>query len=198
VDDVTTLRSNPFPPPTTGNASIAVRLRLAAGAEQPPLRVALEGSGSESSAYRFAPVGAAAGGRPLGTAWTRFVLQVNDVPASTGESLRVRFDMLGPGQVDIDQVEIFDIVIDEARREQIGRMLERIDRQLAAGSVADVAGELAAYWPRFLLEGVSDETVEAAERRQLKQAEAQARRRERAAQAAPSESLFDRFKGWWR
>jgi len=104
VGDLATVRSNPFQPPKTGRLSVAVWLRLPPSVPQPPLRIAVEGVESGEQYYRFAPVGAAAGGRPLQEGWSRFVLQVTDLPSDPNESLRLRFDMLGPGVVEIDEM----------------------------------------------------------------------------------------------
>jgi hypothetical protein len=124
-----TLRSNPFPAPKTGRISVAAWLRLRPGEPQPPLRIAIEGLEEGREYYRFAAVGGLAGGRPLTGEWSQFVLQIDDLDAGTVESLRVRFDLLGPGSVQLDDVRVFDLAFDEDQRNQIAQTLARIDHR---------------------------------------------------------------------
>jgi len=199
VGDLATVRSNPFPPPATGRASVAVWLRLPEGAPQPPLRVAVEGLAEGVEYYRFAPVGSAPGGRPLATEWTRFVLQVSDLPTDPNESLRLRFDMLGPGVVEIDELRVFDLVLADSQRDEIETLLDQMEHDLATGATASLLVAVDGYWPRFLQAAVSDEQVAAAGRRDaVRQA---AREAEAAAEQKTAEQpagFFDRVQSWWR
>lgn len=150
VHGLSTLRSNPFPPPATGRISVAMWLRLAAGDQQPPLRIAVEGLEDDREYYRFAPVGGLAGGKPLGPAWTQFVLQIDDLPPRGLESLRVRLDLLGPGAVQVDGIRVFDLAFDERQRVQLTRMLADVEQRLAADDVGRCVLALDSYWPKFL------------------------------------------------
>lgn len=150
VHGLSTVRSNPFPPPATGRISVAVWLRIAAGDQQPPLRIAVEGLQNDREYYRFAPVGGLAGGKPLGPAWSQFVLQIDDLPSQGLESLRVRLDLLGPGAVQVDDVRVFDLAFDEPQRVQLTRMLSLVEQRLAADDVGSCLLALDSYWPRFL------------------------------------------------
>jgi hypothetical protein len=145
-----TLRSNPFPAPAAGRLSIAARLRIRDGDPQPPLRMALEGVQDDREYYRYAAVGGLAGGRPLTAEWSLFVLQVDDLPAAGLESLRVRFDLLGPGGVEIDEVRVFDLAFDESQRVQLSRIVSRAEQCLAAGDLGGCILELDGHWPRYL------------------------------------------------
>jgi len=147
---LSTLRSNPFPPPATGRISVAMWLRLEAGDPQPPLRIALEGVEHDREFYRFASVGGLAGGKPLGPDWSQFVLQIDDLPSAGLESLRVRLDLLGPGAVQIDDVAVFDLAFDEAQRAQLSRMIATLEQRFAADDLGSCAIALDSYWPRFL------------------------------------------------
>ena len=138
VGSLATVRSNPFQPPETGRLSVAVWLRLPPSVPQPPLRIAVEGVDSGEQYYRFAPVGAAAGGRPLQEGWNRFVLQVTDLPSDPNESLRLRFDMLGPGVVEIDELEVYDLVFNQEQQNELHGVLNEMESELADGSTARV------------------------------------------------------------
>ena len=145
-----TLRSNPFPRPASGRISVAAWLRIPPGAAQPPLRMALEGVQDTGEFYRFATVGGAESRRPLGGDWAQYVLQIDDLPERGLASLRVRFDLLGEGLVEIDEVRIFDLAFSEPQRVQLTRLLDAIDARLGAGDVAGSTLDLAGYWPRYL------------------------------------------------
>jgi len=198
VNGLSTVRSNPFPPPATGRVSVAVWLRIAEGDPQPPLRLALEGMQEGSEYYRFAPVGGLAGGKPLTPGWSQFVLQVDDLPAHGLESLRVRFDLLGPGTVEIDGVRVFDLAFDESQRVQLSRRLTVMEQRLMASDLGSCLVELDTYWPRFLTEFVTDDAVAA----MAVVRDDSLRGMQSPVQPPPpaerSGSMFDRVRRWWQ
>jgi len=196
ANGLSTMRSNPFPPPVTGRVSVAVWLRIPEGDPQPPLRLALEGVQDGREYYRFAPVGGLAGGKPLTSGWSQFVLQVDDLPAHGLESLRVRFDLLGPGSVEIDGVRVFDLAFDESQRVQLSRRLSVMEQRLAADDMGSCLVELDTYWPRFLAAFVSDDAVAALQEDGGRAATGPAQ-----SPATPVErsgSMFDRVRRWWQ
>jgi hypothetical protein len=196
INGLSTMRSNPFPPPSTGRVSVAVWLRIPEGDPQPPLRLALEGMQDGREYYRFAPVGGLAGGKPLTSGWSQFVLQVDDLPAHGLESLRVRFDLLGPGSVEIDGVRVFDLAFDESQRVQLSRRLSVMEQRLAEGDLGSCLIELDTYWPRFLAAFVSDEAVAALREDSLRPPGGPAQ-----PPVSPTErsgSMFDRVRRWWQ
>lgn len=157
-----TLRSNPFPPPATGRVSVALWMRVDGSAGPPPLRIAVEGVYGGREYYRFAPVGVGPGAKPLSGTWSHYVLQVDDLPGSGMETLRVRLDLLAGGSVQIDDVRVFDLAFDEAQRVQLSRALGAAEARLAAGDVGGCIEELETHWPRFLATFVSDEAADRA------------------------------------
>ena len=196
INGLSTMRSNPFPPPSTGRVSVAVWLRIPEGDTQPPLRLALEGVQDGREYYRFAPVGGLAGGKPLTSGWSQFVLQVDDLPAHGLESLRVRFDLLGPGSVEIDGVRVFDLAFDESQRVQLSRRLSVMEQRLAAGDLGSCLIELDTYWPHFLAAFVSDDAVAALREDSLRAPGGAAQ-----PPVSPTErsgSMFDRVRRWWQ
>ena len=196
VGELATVRSNPFQPPHTGRLSVAVWLRLPPSGPQPPFRIAVEGVENGEQYYRFAPVGSAAGGRPLHEGWNRFVLQVTDLPSDPNESLRLRFDMLGPGVVEIDEVEVYDLIFNQSQQNELHALLDEMESELAAGSTARVLSRLEGYWPRFLQATVSDEQAERGCKRVARRAERRVKAEDEAVEE--DEGFFDRVRGWWR
>lgn len=163
LNGLATMRSNPFPPPTTGRISVAAWLRVAAGEPQPPLRLAVEGVDRQGEYYRFAPMGGLPGGRPLGETWTQYVLQIDDLPQEGLESLRVRFDLMGPGRVAIDDIRVYGLALNEAERTQLAELITQAESRLATGDVGGCGLLLDSFWPQFLLAHVAGGGANASE-----------------------------------
>jgi len=188
---LSTLRSNPFPPPATGRISVAAWLRIAAGDPQPPLRIAIEAVEAGREYYRFASVGGLAGGRPLSSEWSLFVLQVDDLPTHAIESLRVRFDLLGPGGVQIDDVRVCDLAFDAAQRGRLAGRIAALSHRFGQGDVGAALVGLEGHWPEFLETFVDDaKLAEVARRAPEPQQPEQP--------AAARQGMMDRLRGWWQ
>jgi hypothetical protein len=188
---LSTLRSNPFPPPTTGRISVAAWLRIAPGDPQPPLRIAIEAVEAGREYYRFAAVGGLAGGRALTPEWSLFVLQVDDLPSAAIESLRVRFDLLGPGGVHIDDVRVFDLAFDAAQRGRLAKRIAALSHRFSQGDVGAALAGLDGHWPEFLETFVTDEKLAAVARRAPEPASP-------TPPAEPRQGMVDRLRGWWQ
>ena len=123
-----------------------------------------------------------------------FVLQVDDLPVATLESMRVRFDLLGPGRAEIDDVRVFDLAFDESQRVQLTRAISLLDRDWKEGLFAACIAGLEGYWPSFLESFVTDAAVAAAAEQAMRAAMPPA--------AKPVErqagGMFDRVKSWWQ
>jgi hypothetical protein len=195
ANGLATLRSNPFARPVSGRLSIAAWLRIREGDPQPPLRIALEGVQGDREYYRFAAVGGLTGGRPLTAEWSQFVLQIDDLPEAGLESLRVRFDLLGPGTVEVDGVRLFDLAFDESQRVQMSRMIAGLEQRLAADDVGGCLVELDGHWSRYLEAFVPEAEVPATE-----SAGATGAGGDAAAdgQPEPRASMFERMRRWWQ
>jgi hypothetical protein len=190
---LSTLRSNPFPPPAAGRISVAAWLRIEPGDPQPPLRMAVEGIEGSREYYRFAAVGGLAGGRPLAAEWSLFVLQIDDLPAAEIDSLRVRFDLLGPGGVQIDDVRIFDLAFDASQRGRLAQQIAGLSHRFNQGDVGAALVGLEGHWPMFLETFVSDAAVAAV----LPQPPAPSPT-DPAPPAAPRQGMTDRLRSWWQ
>jgi len=157
-----TLRSNPFPAPSTGRISIALWLRIDAEQPEPQLRIALEGVQDDREYYRFAALGQGPASRPLTPQWSQYVLQVDDLPTRGLESLRVRIDLLAGGAIHVDDVRVFDLAFDESQRVQLSKALALAEHHLADRDLGACIIDLDAHWPRFLDTFVTDEAAEQA------------------------------------
>ncbi len=138
-----------------GRVALSVWVRVGDGTSA-PLRLALEGVAADGSArpdiYRFATIGGdSANAAPAGE-WRQYVFQIHDLPADGCERLRIRFELTGPGQVDLDDVALTDLDFTEAERLQFSKLITLAELKLRRGELGECARLLDGYWPEFLLE----------------------------------------------
>ena len=190
----TFLASRPFPPPATGRLSMQVWLRVADAAAQPPLRLVLEGKlrGMDFGYHKLAPVGRApAPGQaqiPIKTRWTEYVFPLDDLPLEGLTELRVGFELTGPGEVWIDDVQLFDLVFNQNENTELSKLITLADVTLQNGQVSDCMRLLDGYWPQFLLENVPAQADPRVAREPARAAPAKAK-------PDPEVGFFDRMKG---
>ncbi len=146
-----TLRSERFDPPQSGRLALSLWVRSDMAANAPGVRVALEGTWREREYLRFAEIGAGSGA-PLKNTWAQYILQVDDLPLDGLSNLGVRIDLLGAGEVLLDDVQLFDLNFTEQERRQFDKQLALADFQLQQGMLGLCYQDLHGYWPRYLLE----------------------------------------------
>jgi hypothetical protein len=155
---IAVLASNPFVVPATGRLTVAAWLRVPDAQKQPPLRLALEGDFGRAS-YRFASVGAppveGQPGVPIGTQWGQYVFQVTDLPLEPGRPVSVRFDLMGAGEVHVDDVEVYDLSFNRNELVELSKLISLIDVKLQNGQLGDCLSLLDGYWPSFLEQHVA-------------------------------------------
>ncbi len=155
---VACLVSRWFDPPATGRLSMSVWLRVADAHRQPPLRLALEGKLDGRDYYRFAAIGQpqtpGQPGIPIATTWRPFIFQVDDLPLEGLSPLHVRFDLMGQGEVWVDDVQLFDLAFNEPELRALYKLITLADVTLQNGQIGDCMKLLDGYWPRFLVEHV--------------------------------------------
>ncbi len=146
------VRSNPFQIPKTGRLSVSVWLRTQSVESQPPLRISVEGSGSNY--YRFAEVGASSHDQrnnQLSTQWSRFVVHFDDLPTMPDARLRVGFDLMGDGVFWVDQVELFDRWMDEDDLKALTQIFAGVGNLSSKTEKMESCRQiLNGYWPQFL------------------------------------------------
>ncbi len=148
------IRSNVFEVPQTGRLSISVWLRTDDPQQQPPLRLAVEGKVGESNYYRFGSVGSLSPNpqsNQLGEQWQRFAVHFDDLPVDRLSNLRIGFDLMGPGNVYVDKVEVFDRWFDENDAKAITQRLASCGPLLSNPATFESCRRLlGGYWLRFL------------------------------------------------
>jgi hypothetical protein len=152
------LVSQPFAAPATGRLSLAVWLRIDDAKRQPPFRLSVEGKLNGRDYYRYAQVGQPLeGGQPtaaLGSEWEQFIFQVDDLPLTGLSPLCVRFDLMGPGDVWVDDVQLYSLAFTKPEIVELSKLITLADVKLQNAQLGDCVRLLEGYWPRFLNENV--------------------------------------------
>ena len=155
---VVCLVSQPLTVPNTGRLAVTVWLRVADAARQPPLRLAIEGKLNGRDYYRFGAVGLSPNaGQPSDAVlpeWGSYVFQVDDLPLEGLTSLRARFDLMGPGEVWIDDVQVSALTFSRPEMVELSKLITLADVKLQNGEMGDCVRLLDGYWPQFLEEHV--------------------------------------------
>lgn len=145
------IRSVPFTVPETGRLSISVWMRSDVAA-QPPLRISVEGEAS--GYYRFGSIGSLAPNDPanqVGTDWRQYVVHFDDLPVEEGALLRVGFDLMGAGEVAIDQIQLYDRLFDANDIQALTQRLAAARPLVGSDTDYDLCRRmLNGYWLRFL------------------------------------------------
>ena len=156
---VVCLVSKPLAVPNTGRLAVSVWLRVANPARQPPLRLAIDGKLDGHDYYKFGTVGLSPNSRqsadPILPEWGQYVFQVDDLPLEGLTSLRARFDLMGPGEVWIDDVQVSGLTFSGPEIFELSKLITTADVKLQNGQIGDCIHLLEGYWPRFLEENVT-------------------------------------------
>lgn len=188
-----TLRSAPFAATQTGRLALSVWLRVEDPARQPTLRLAIEGVLDGEEYYRFAPVGAGEQVDRVRSEWSQYVLQIDDLPVAGLSQLRARFDLLGAGEVWLDQVELFDLAFSQAERIALDKNLALAESLWQQSRFGRCWRELEGYWPKYLAANVPLSPAAAAVA-----TPPEPRRSEPAEKQATRPGVLERVRDWWR
>jgi hypothetical protein len=101
-------------------------------------------------------VGAGNNVEPISENWSRpFLFKVDDLPAEGLSDLHLRFDLIGPGEVWIDDVKLVDLPFEHKECTELTKLIALADLKLKGKQLADCSQLLDGYWPHFLLAHVS-------------------------------------------
>ncbi len=162
---ITWIRSETIPTPQTGRLALWVWLKVPDANHQPKLRLAIEGRLEGQTYYRRANVGASEdkrGTQPIKEEWSPFVFPIDDLPTQGLTDLQIGFDLMGPGEVWIDDIQIYDLWFQEVERDSLLKSMALADFHIQEGKVADSLHYLDSYWPTFLRRHVSLESTHVA------------------------------------
>lgn len=142
-------RSQPFPAPPSGRLAVEVWLR-GHQRETPPLRLAVEGRLGDEPYYRYAEIAERRASLKLDE-WSPVALHIDDLPSDELKYLQVRFDMMGKGQVWLDDVSVFGLSFTRNEHHELSRIVALADLQLREERLIECARTLSRFWPTFLL-----------------------------------------------
>ena len=147
------VRSNPFPTPLTGRLDLWVWLRIEDPQRQPPLQLAIEGRLNGEAYYRPARLGRGAPGGvsppPLSDKWEPYMVRIDDLPSQVTD-LRVAIDLMGRGEVWVDEVQVFDLWFDANERNELLKLSALANLYLGKGAALDCERITRGYWGQFL------------------------------------------------
>ncbi len=146
-----TLRSEAFAVSQTGRLAISVWLKSQPGADQPNVRLVLEGATDGRQFYRTAPLGSGPGIVPIPSQWKQFIFAIDDLPPDAPSQVRFRIDLSSPGELWIDDVQLFDLVFTDAEKIQLNKIIALAEFQLNSDRLGDCQYELEGYWPQLLI-----------------------------------------------
>ena len=147
--DGASLVSRPFSPPPAGQLWVSVWLRIDRGAKQPRLRLALEGTAQGRPFRRFAEFGPGSPIRPVDSTWGRYVLKLDDLPKTGRDDFRLRLDLLGAGEVTIDDCQIL-LALSKDEHVMLQKTVALAHQDLQDKKFGDCVRALEGYWPQFL------------------------------------------------
>lgn len=147
---VATLASQTFPAPKTGVLLMAVWLRVENPQQQPELRLAVEAIQEGRPYYRYATLGAGPGSPHLGSRWHRYLFRVHDLPISGLSEMRIRFDLMGPGEVWLDDVHLASVMLTDPELIQLRKTVATARFALNAKRYSDCEMLLQRYWAQLL------------------------------------------------
>ena len=147
-----TLTSAAFPAPRTGHLSVSVWLRTADAKRQPALWLLLEGRLGDQNYIRKAPVGKGPHAHPLEAQWQRYVFEFPDLPTAGISPLSLRFHLNQPGEVWIDDIELYDLKKPtDQELLALAMSIQHARLKLDNRQYSDCLQLLEAYWLRYLM-----------------------------------------------
>ncbi|REK18863.1 MAG: hypothetical protein DWQ37_03395 [Planctomycetota bacterium] len=147
--------SAPFEAPATGRLTVEVWLRARPGGPAPAVKIAVEGElpqevfATNGVIPRVGESAAKAGD------WVPYRFPIDNVPQDGLQDLRVRFELLGTGEVWVDDVQVFDLAFSEAELIELSKITSMASIHLDKRQLGDCSRLLEGYWPRFLMENVA-------------------------------------------
>ncbi len=143
-------RSQPFAAPPSGRLAVEVWLR---GQQPvtPPLRLAVEGRLGNEPYYRYAEIAECSESIKLNE-WSPVELHIDDLPSHELQYLQVRFDMMGKGEVWLDDVAVFGLSFTRNEHHELSRIAALADLQLREERLTECARTLSRFWPKYLLQ----------------------------------------------
>jgi hypothetical protein len=148
-----------FPMPQSGQLVVGAFIRAREVAPEARLQISIE-DGENGRTYRQQ---ASWSGEQLGNSnWTRFEFPVDDIPLDKDGQMRIKFHLTGKAELLIDDVELYDLRFDSARRGALVKRIYAAQMALDEGRVIDCQRRVDGYWVRYLVANVAPVETEPA------------------------------------
>ena len=150
---VASLISRPFPAPSTGRLTVAIWLKTPNPASQPPLRCLVMGSYRGQPIVRVAEIGSPSSGGmapTISNEWTPILVEVSDLPMGGMSPLKLRFDLVGSGELWIDDIQLCHLAFSKTERVELFKLIAPAQAKLDNGDIADCLRLLEGFWPEYL------------------------------------------------
>ncbi len=145
------VQSHLFPSPETGQLLVSAYLRVGQLEEDALLRISVQGQ-EEGRRYRQA---AQLGRQQLVSKdWSLYEFALADVPLDGSEQLRLQFHLTGQAELQIDDVQLYDLHFDDSRRRSLVKRIYTAKLALERGQVVDCLSMLDDYWSQYMVEYV--------------------------------------------
>ncbi|MBQ7109605.1 MAG: hypothetical protein IJO06_00130 [Thermoguttaceae bacterium] len=200
----------PFEAPTTGRLCAQICFGVPVDATSLPLRVCLTARLDGEPYSRQVLVGptilerarrVADESRPDdGVVWVRDVILFERLPLAGLSETSLRFDLLGAGDVWIDEVKLFKLAFSDDEQKALTRLVGIAEYRVSQERVLDLLQFLDGYWPRALREQIPDDSPLLESRRRITNAVGPVAPSAPPAQPEKKknslEKAFDRLKFW--
>lgn len=156
---LTSIASEEFPVPHTGQLGMWAFVRGANIGPATTVRLVFEGVGAARGYRRVAVLGGnKAGAEPIAADWgSGYAFKQDDLPLDSQARMRIKFELTGPGEIWIDNVQLYDLLFPLSfyspggrERLQLVKRQTEAERELQHGELAECVRTLEGYWPRFI------------------------------------------------
>lgn len=148
---VATLRSKPLPVPKSGRLIVSVWLLVSDPKNTSEVRIRVESPDGGQKYFEYAQIGAP-GTEAFQPGWKWYVFPVENLYDQNLDQVRVRFDLMGPGVVWIDDVQLRKF--QDVERMELSKLFFSARRLLSEGKYGSCLNLLESYWPRYLQQNV--------------------------------------------
>jgi hypothetical protein len=162
IGPLAVVESNVFPTPPTGQFALTVFVRGRNLAPDAELRIALEAERERPIYRRFNALHGRRGGpdrldNGFDDQWRPFAILVNSLPLDSRATMRVRFELLGAGEVWLDEIKTYQLLFPLPFYENkdpewivFAKLIGAAGYAYEHGQFSDSVKYLEGYWPRFL------------------------------------------------
>ena len=145
------IESHPFAMPATGELTVGVSVLARQMDPTSRLYILLQDAKDGRAYQQYAMLTA----EQLSSGeWAPYEFPVTDIPLDDQGQLRVQFHLVGQGEILLDDVELFDLRFDSARRASLVKRIYAAQTALDENRLVDCQRLLNSYWARHLMEYV--------------------------------------------